>query len=117
MFPEARFCVSVSFAVPGRCFNLCKAELAGLLYTHMAFFSGDALTEGGDITFYNADRMSVLRTAVRHAEKRVLLFSGKQINAEPGSSLLHLKDMDFVVTDIPGYFSTGYHGTVIGAGE
>ena len=35
----------------------------------------------------------------------------------PGSSLLHLKDMDFVVTDIPGYFSTGYHGTVIGAGE
>ena len=93
------------------------AELAGLFYTHMAFFSGDALTEGGDITFYNADRMSVLRTAVRHAEKRVLLFSGKQINAEPGSSLLHLKDMDFVVTDIPGYFSTGYHGTVIGAGE
>ena len=97
--------------------SLAAAELAGLFYTHMAFFSGDALTEGGDLTFYNADRMSVLRTAVRHAEKRVLLFSGEQINAEPGSTLLHLNDMDYLVTDIPGYFSSGYRGAVIGTGE
>lgn len=93
------------------------AELAGLFYTHMAFFSGDALAEGGDLTFYNVDRMSVLRTAARHAEKRILLFSGDQINAEPGSTLLHLNDMDYLVTDIPGYFSSGYHGTVIGTAE
>ena len=93
------------------------AELAGLFYYHMAFFSGDALTECGDITFYEFDRMPVLQTAAAHAEKRVLLFSRQQMNAEPGSGLLRLKDMDFVVTDIPGYFSSGYSGTVIGAGD
>lgn len=93
------------------------ADLAGLFYTHMAFFSGDSVTESGDITFYNYDRMRVLQTAARHAEKKVLLFSREQMNAEPGSSLLHVKDMDFVVTDIPGYFSSGCYGTVIGAGE
>lgn len=93
------------------------AELAGRFYTHMAFFSCDALTESGDITFYNYDRLTVLQTAVRHAEKKVLLFSREQMNAEPGSGLLHLKDMDYLVTDLPGYFSSGYHGTVIGAGD
>ena len=97
------------------------AELAGLFYYHMAFFSGDSLTENGDITFYGLDRMPVLQTAAGHAEKKVLLFSREQMNAEPGSGLLRLKDMNYVVTDIPGYFSSGYFrsgypGTVIGAG-
>ena len=101
---------------------ICQAaELAGLFYYHMAFFSGDSLTENGDITFDGLDRMPVLQTAAGHAEKKVLLFSREQMNAEPGSGLLRLKDMNYVVTDIPGYFSSGYFrsgypGTVIGAG-
>ena len=94
-----------------------SAELAGLFYYHMAFFSGDSLTESGDITFYNYDRISVLRSVARHAEKKVLLFSREQMNAEPGSGLLRLMDMDYIVTDIPSYFSSGYHGAVISTGE
>lgn len=93
------------------------AELAGQFYYHMAFFSGDSLTESGDITFYNYDRISVLRSVARHAEKKVLLFSREQMNAEPGSGLLRLMDMDYIVTDIPSYFSSGYHGAVISTGE
>ena len=53
----------------------------------------------------------------RHAEKKVLLFSREQMNAEPGSGLLRLMDMDYIVTDIPSYFSSGYHGAVISTGE
>lgn len=92
------------------------AELAGLFYYSMAFFSCDSLTESGNITFYELERMPILRMAARHAEKRVLLFSGEQMKAEPGNGLLRLKDMDYIVTDVPGYFGSAFHGTVIGTG-
>lgn len=98
-------------------FGSQAAELTGIFYYHIAFFSSDSVTESGDITFYNYDRMTVLQTAARHAEKKVLLFSREQMNAEPGSGLLRLKDMDYIVTDIPGYFSSGFSGTVIGTGD
>lgn len=93
------------------------AELTGLFHYSMVFFSCDSLTEDGDITFYELERLPILRMAARHTEKQVLLFSGDQINAEPGNSLLRLKDMDYIVTDVPGYFGPAAHGTVIGAGE
>lgn len=93
------------------------AELAGLFHYSMAFFSCDSLTEDGDISFYELERLPVLQVAARHAEKQALLFSGAQINAEPGNSLLRLKDMDYIITDVPGYFGPAVHGTVIGAGE
>lgn len=92
------------------------AELVGFFYYNLAFFSCDSLTESGDITFYDLERMSVLQTAAQHAEKKVLLFSREQISAEPGSGLLRLKDMDYIVTDIPGLFDSGLPGTVICAG-
>lgn len=92
------------------------AELAGLFYYSLAFFSCDSLTESGNITFYELEHMPILRMAARHAEKRVLLFSGEQMKAEPGNGLLRLKDMDYIVTDVPGYFGSAFHGTVIGAG-
>ena len=90
------------------------AELAGLFYYSMAFFSCDSLTESGSIAFHELERMPVLRTAARQAEKRVLLFSGEQIHTEPGNGLLRLKDMDYIVTDVPGYFGSAFHGAVIG---
>lgn len=93
------------------------AELTGLFHYSMVFFSCDSLTKDGDITFYGLERLPILRMAARHAEKQVLLFSGDQINAEPGNSLLRMKDMDYIVTDVPGYFGPSAHGTVIGAVE
>ena len=60
--------------------------------------------------------MPVLRAAARQAEKRVLLFSGEQMKAEPGLGLLRLKDMDYIVTDVPGHFGSAFHGAVIGTG-
>lgn len=92
------------------------AELAGLFYYSLAFFSCDSLTESGSIAFHELERMPVIRTAARQAEKRVLLFSGEQIHAESGNGLLRLNDMDYIVTDVPGHFGSAFHGAVIGAG-
>lgn len=92
------------------------AELAGLFYYSIAFFSCDSLAGSGSITFNELERMPVLRTAARQAEKRVLLFSGEQMQAKPGNGLLQLKDMDYIVTDVPGHFGSAFHGAVIGTG-
>lgn len=92
------------------------AELAGLFYYNIAFFSCDSLTESGSIAFNELERMPVLRAAARQAEKRVLLFSGEQMKVEPGLGLLRLKDMDYIVTDVPGHFGSAFHGAVIGTG-
>lgn len=50
------------------------AELAGLFYYSIAFFSCNSLAGSGSIAFNELERMPVLRTAARQAEKRVLLF-------------------------------------------
>ena len=92
------------------------AELAGLFYYSIAFFSCNSLAGSGSIAFNELERMPVLRTAARQAEKRVLLFSGEQMQAKPGNGLLQLKDMDYIVTDVPGHFGSAFHGAVIGTG-
>lgn len=92
------------------------AELMASFYYQWAFFSCDALA-GGDVTYYEIDRMSVLQTAAQHAEKKTLLFSREQVDAEPGASLLRLKDMDYIVTDVPNLFSSEFPGAVISTGK
>lgn len=93
------------------------AELVASFYYQWAFFSCDALAGGEDVTYYEIDRMSVLQMAAQHAEKKTLLFSREQADAEPGASLLRLKDMDYIVTDIPGLFSSELPGAVISTGN
>lgn len=90
------------------------ADIAGLFHYNTAFFCCDSLVDGS-LCYNSLDRMTVLRTAERQAERKVLLFSGKQLDSEPGSALLKLKDMDCIVTDIPGYFGSSVHCMIIGA--
>lgn len=90
------------------------ADIAGLFRYNNAFFCCDSLFDGS-LCYNGLDRMPILHAAARQAERKVLLFSGKQLDTEPGSPLLRLNDMDCIVTDIPGHFGSPAHCMIIGA--
>lgn len=95
--------------------GLRAAEIAGSFHYDMCFFSCGGMDEEGRLYFSGTERMPVLREVMRSSEKRVLLCGAEQIGRRAPNILFDLRNVDIIVTDVPGKIPLEYKGVVLGA--
>ena len=85
--------------------NCIGGALAGQFLAHFnfdaAYFTCDALTDKGQMGFYDLETFSLMQQVLAGARRRVLLCSRAKIGAACTYNLTGLKHVDVIVTDAP----------------
>lgn len=99
------YCTSGRYAATHNAFcGGLAAQFVGRFRYDMAFIGCDAFTPEGTLSYRDLALMPVLQAAVRCSKKRVLLCDAARLGDHAGCNILTLKEIDIVVTDVPGRF-------------
>ncbi len=110
------FCTSGTYLAAQDSFTgRLAAEFASKFQYDLVFLSCDALTPQKMLTYYDFNTMQVIDAAKHCAQKMVLLCDNTQVDKYAGCSVLALKEIDIVVTNVPEYFQD-FTGIVIDTG-